>query len=148
MKASSNSKILKQFKRNPWPFQTTFVTPLKDLERFVSTFAGVHQPIERGSVTIDGYIFEPTTLNAILANQSVSEQITHGWVVEAEGQEEVETLLRATLADGIDFLFIPSPKRFAIYVDHDEYTTFYANTKGNLSKIVTVLREKGFTKVE
>jgi hypothetical protein len=77
MRVSSNSKTLKQFQRNPWPFQTTFLTPLKDLERFVSTFTAAHQPIERGCVTIDGYIFEPKTLNAFLANQGISEQITH-----------------------------------------------------------------------
>ena len=114
----------------------------------MSTFTAVHQPIERGVVTIDGYVFEPKTLNAFLADRSVSEQITHAVSLEAEGQQEVEALLRATLADWIDFLFIPSPKRFAIYADHDEYITFYANTKGNLSKIVSVLRDKGFKKVD
>jgi hypothetical protein len=148
MRVSSNSKTLKQFQRNPWPFQTTFLTPLKDLERFVSTFAEVHQPIERGCVTIDGYIFEPKTLNAFLAQQSISEQITHNVALDAEGQQEVEALLCATLADWIDFLFIPSPKRFAIYADHDEYTTFYANTKGNLSKIVYALKESRFKKID
>ncbi|NOT22359.1 MAG: hypothetical protein HOP22_06490 [Nitrospiraceae bacterium] len=148
MRASINSKTLKQFQRNPWPFQTTFETPLKDLERFVSTFFAVHQPIESGCVTIDGYVFEPKTLNAFLTERSVSEQVTHDVVLEAEGQQEVEALLSATLADWIDFLFIPSPKRFAIYADHDEFTTFYANTKGNLSKIVHALREKGFKTID
>lgn len=99
-------------------------------------------------MTIDGYVFEPKMLNAFLAKQSVSEQITHGVSLEAEGQQEVEALLQATLADWIDFLFIPSPKRFAIYADHDEYITFYANTKGNLSKIVSVLQERGFKTVD
>lgn len=148
MKASSNSKALKQFRRNPWPFQATFQTPLKDLERFVSTFIAVHQPIEGGSVTIDSYVFEPKTLNAFLAEQLISQQITHAVSLEAESQQEVEVLLRATLADWIDFLFIPSPRRFAIYTDHDEYTTFYANTKGNVSKIVGALRENGFREVD
>ncbi|MBX3302432.1 MAG: hypothetical protein KF693_09475 [Nitrospira sp.] len=148
MEASNDSKALSQFRRNPWPFQTTFETPLNDLERFVSVFFSVHQPIESGCVTIDDYVFEPKTLNAFLAKQSVSERITHGVSLKAEGQQEVETLLCATLADWIDFLFIPSPKRFAIYADHDEYITFYANTKGNLSKIVSILLEKGFKKVD
>jgi hypothetical protein len=148
VKASTHSKALKQFLRNPWPFQTTFQTPFNDLERFVSTFIAVHQPIERGSVTINKYVFEPKTLNAFLAERSISQQITHGVSLEADGQQEVEALLRATLADWIDFLFIPSPGRFAIYTDHDEYTTFYASTKGNLSKLVSVLLEKGFKNID
>ncbi len=148
MKASGNSKALKQFQRNRWPFQATFETPLKDLERFVSTFVSVHQPIEGGCVTIDDYVFEPKTLNALLAKQLISDQITHGVSLHAESQQEVEALLRATLTDWIDFLFIPAPKRFAIYADHDEYITFYANKKGNLSKIVSILREKGFKEVD
>jgi hypothetical protein len=148
MKASSNSKMLKQFQRTPWPFQETFHTPLKDLDRFVSTFSSVHQPLACGCVTIDQYVFEPKTLNAYLAQYSVSEQITHGVCLKADGQQQIEALLRATLADWIDFLFIPTPKRFAIYADHDEYTTFYANTKGDLSRIILALREKGFKKVD
>jgi len=148
MKASSNPKALKQFLRTPWPLQETFLTPLKDLERFVSTFISVSKPIKKGCVTINQYVMEPKTLNAYLAHHSVSEQIAHGVSLEAEGQQEVEALLRATLADWIDFLFIPTPKRFAIYADHDEYTTFYTNTKGDLSRIVLALREKGFKTVD
>ena len=108
----------------------------------------MHQPIERGSVTINKYVFEPKTLNTFLAERSISQQITHGVSLEADGQQEVEDLLRATLADWIDFFFIPSPGRFAIYTDHDEYTTFYASTKGNLSNLVSVLLEKGFKNID
>ena len=148
MKVSSSPKTVKQFQRNPWPFQATFQTPLKDLERFVSTFISAHQFIQNGCMTIDDYIFEPKTLNAFLAQHSVSAVLTHGVSLEADGQQQVKALLRATLADWIDFLFIPFPKRFAIYADHDEYTTFYANTKGNLSKIVHALKEKRFEQVD
>ncbi len=148
MRASSSPKTVKQFRRSPWPFQATFQTPLKDLERFVSTFISAHQPIQNGCVTIDDYIFEPKTLHAFLVQHQISERITHGVSLEAQGQQEVEALLRATLADWIDFLFIPSPKRFAIYADHDEYATFYANTKGNLSKVVHALKEKRFEQVD
>lgn len=148
MRASSSPKTVKQFQRSPWPFQATFQTPLNDLERFVSTFVSAHHSIQSGCVTIDDYIFEPKTLNAFLAQYSVSAVLTHDISLEAESQQQVEALLRATLADWGDFLFIPSPKRFAIYADHDEYTTFYANTKGNLSKIVHALKEKRFEQVD
>lgn len=148
MRTSKNVKILKQFHRLPWPFQNTFLTPLDDLDRFVSTVVSVHHTIEKGCLAIDDYVFEPKTLNAFLAKQSISDRITHGVCLEAEAPDEVAAILHATLADWIDFLFLPTPKRFAIYADHDEYTTFYANTKGNLSQIVYALHKKGFKRIE
>ena len=90
----------------------------------------VHQPLETGIMTIDEYVFEPKTLNAFLADRSICETITHAVSLEAESKQAFEALLRVTLADWIDFLFIPSPKRFAVYADHDEYITFYAHFKG------------------
>jgi hypothetical protein len=35
-----------------------------------------------------------------------------------------------------------------IYADHDEYTTFYGNTKSNLTGIVSALSENGFKQVQ
>ena len=67
--------------------------------------------------------------------------------VTAAGQLEVEELLYAAFGDSIDFLFVPSPKPFVIYTDHDEYTTFYANTRSNLSRIVKPLSAEGFEEV-
>jgi hypothetical protein len=51
---------------------------------------------------------EPKTLNAYLDQHSVSEQVTRGDCLEADGQHEIEALLRATLADWIDLLSIPT----------------------------------------
>ena len=147
MNVFNNSPAIKRFQHSPWPFQASFQTPLKDLDRFVSTFLSAHRPIDGGCVTIDGYVFEPKTLNAFLAQYSLSEQSTHGITFEAENQTELEALLRATLADWIDFLFISRPKAFAIYADHDEYTTFYANRRGNLSKIVQAMRKAEYNQV-
>jgi hypothetical protein len=39
----------------------------------------------------------------------------------------------------VDFLFIPTPKPFVIFADHDEYTTFYANTRSNLNRVAEPL---------
>ena len=65
------------------------------------------------------------------------------WSVTAEGQREAEALLAAVLGDWIDFLFVPAPKPFVIYADHDEYATFYANTKSNLNRVAQALSAKG-----
>jgi len=148
MTLSSTPGSLTRFRRTPWKFQQTFLTPLKDLERFVSTIISAHPPPEKACVTIDEVVFEPKTLKTFLAQHSISEEVGHDISLEAVGQQEVEALLRSTLADWIDFLFVPTPKPFVIYADHDEYTTFYANTKGDLNRIVDALSSKGFEMVQ
>ena len=57
-------------------------------------------------------------------------------------------LLRTTFSDWIEFVFQPLPKPFVIYADHAEYTTFFANTKGNLNQVVLPLEAAGFETVE
>lgn len=148
MTLSSTPGALKRFRQSPGRFQQTFQTPLKDLERFVSTMFSTHSPPERGCVTIDEVVFEPRTLNSFLAQHSISGELGSDMSLEATGTQEVEALLCSTLADWIDFLFVPTPKPFVIYADHDEYTTFYANSKGNLNRVVDALSGKGFQKVE
>jgi hypothetical protein len=51
------------------------------------------------------------------------------------------------MADWIDFLFVPSPEDFAIYADHDEYTTFYAVDSNTLHTLCTQLCSSGFERV-
>ena len=62
--------------------------------------------------------------------------------------DEVGALLQAALSDSVDFWFIPTPKPFVIYADHDEYTTFFANSKSNLNGIVDPLLKRGFESVD
>ena len=64
----------------------------------------------------------------------------------ATGQEEVRLLLHAIFSDWVDFIFVPEPKSFAIYADHDEYTTFFAHTRSNLNRVVNALSD-GFKTV-
>jgi hypothetical protein len=59
----------------------------------------------------------------------------------------VEELLHTAFSDWFDFLFVPTPKPFVIYADHDEYTTFYANTRSNLNRVVQALSAKGFEEI-
>src|SRR5262249_26305718 len=91
-------------------------------------------------------VFEPKNLKVLLANPP--QAFGHDWLVSATSRDEVHKLLRTTFSDWVDFVFIPSPKPFVIYADHDEYSTFYANTKSNLNRVTAILSEKGFSQVE
>jgi hypothetical protein len=138
---------VKRFRRTSWRFQQTFETPLKDLDRFVSVILSVHK-ITGGVLTIDEVVFEPKHLLVLMSKHSLPPQYGHDWRFEVTGEEQVSELLVAALSDWVDFLFVPSPKPFVIYADHDEYTTFYGNTKSNLTGIVSALSENGFKQVQ
>jgi hypothetical protein len=66
-----------------------------------------------------------------------------GISLTAAGQQEIETLLHAAFSDSIDFIFVPEPRPFAIYADHDEFTTFFAHTRSNLNHVVTLSSIRG-----
>jgi hypothetical protein len=59
----------------------------------------------------------------------------------------MEELLHTAFTDWFDFLFVPTPKPFVIYADHDEYTTFYANTRSNLRRLVETLSAQRFKEI-
>lgn len=145
---SSTQGAIKQFQNKALKFQQTFITPLDDLERFVATIVSTQGFIKKGCVTIDDIVFEPKTLQAFLTQHVSTAEIGHDVTIEALGQQEIEGLLRSTLADWIDFVFIPTPKPFMIYADHDEYITFYSDTQSDLDRLANSLSEKGFKKVE
>jgi hypothetical protein len=144
MTLSETPGALKKFRRTTWRFQQTFGTPLKNLQPFVATIITAHEPFERASLTIDGVIFEPKHLLDVLAKHSLPRRYRRHISVTAAGRGEIQELLEAVLSDWIDFIFVPEPKPFVIYADHDEYTTFYANTKLNLNRVVHELRRQGF----
>jgi hypothetical protein len=138
---------LKRFRRTPWRFQQTFRTPLQNLQLFVGTILSAPEPLQAASLTIDQVVFEPKHLMAMLARYSLPPECRRDWSVAATGQREVGELLEAALGDWVDFVFVPTPKSFVIYADHDEYATFYANTKSNLNGVVHALSAGGFQKV-
>jgi len=138
---------LSKFGRTPWNFQVTFNTPLQSLDAFVSTILADNRKFEGGSVTIDKIVFEPKNLNSLVAAYSGKIEFSRDWTITVEGLTEVRKLLQATLADWVNFLFVPAPKPFVIYADHDEFTTFYANTRSNLNLVMNGLLEKGFKQV-
>lgn len=110
----------------------------------MSTIVRAKEPFQGASVTLDQVVFEPKHWMALLAKHSLSSEYGREWTLAADNIGEVEELLEAALGDWLDFLFIPTPKPFVIYADHDEFTTFYANTKSNLNGVVASLSEKGF----
>ena len=149
MNASRTPGTLKRFRRTTWKFQQTFQTPLKRLGPFVATIISSSlQPLRGGSLTIDSVIFEPEHLLAVLASHRLPPQPARDTTLTAVGTEETAELLQAALADWIDLLFVPQPRPFVIYADHDEYITFFAQTKSNLNRVVEPLRRAGFEAVE
>jgi hypothetical protein len=138
---------LKRFRKSSWKFQQTFQTPLKNLQSFVTMIVSAAQPLKGGSLTVEQIVFEPKYLNGLLTSYSISPKYEYGLSLIAADREEAEALLLAAFSDSIDFVLIPDPKPFVIYADHDEYTTFYAQTRSNLNRVINALQDQGFESV-
>jgi hypothetical protein len=144
MTLSEATGTLKKFRRTPWKFQQTFLTPMQRLESYVSVIVSANQQMKSGCLTIEQAVFEPTHLIKLLGSYSLPPQYGPGISLTVTGQQEVEMLLLAIFSDWIDFIFVPEPKSFAMYADHDEYTTFFAHTRSNLNRVVKALTDKRF----
>jgi hypothetical protein len=139
---------LRRFRASPWQFQRSFVTPLKDLKRFVSTILEPYT-FDRAVLTTDDVVFKPDNVLKLFESHSITvKDYYDNFTVEAESPVEITELLEAVLGNWIDFLFVPIPQQFAIYADHDEYTTFYLPKHSNLNDFSIRLREAGFKAVE
>jgi hypothetical protein len=134
---------LKQLRRNATKFERTFRTPLE----FVSAIVSTNQSLRAARVTIEQAVFEPEHWIALLGRYSLAPAYQKGTSVTAVGQKEIEELLQTALSDWLDFIFVPDPKAFVIYSDHDEYTTLYANTRSNLNRVAEPLLAGGFQEV-
>jgi len=148
MVLSATSGSLKRLRNVTWRFQQTFLTPLRNLQPFVATIVSARERTEAGIVTLDSIVFEPKNLNALLAAHSLPPSLQWESSIEATGHEEAAALLRAALSDSVDFWFVPKPKPFVIYADHDEYTTFFASSKSNLNGVVEPLLRQKFQPVD
>ena len=144
---------LKRFFKRRWAHQETFATPLKRLDSFVGGVVASLEPIEGGLATLGEVTAEPRTLNALLTRHGITPQPLkntrhfHDWTASATGRGEVKQVLEALLADPIDFLFVPSPGKFMVYADHDEYTIFLSNARGSLSAVSRALSKLGFERL-
>jgi hypothetical protein len=137
---------IQRFREKPWPHQQTFKTPLKDLNRFISIFLAPFS-FGEGALRTDEVVFEPQNLLSLLAKNSLSVEDQYHFTIRAAGQPAIADLLEATLADWIDFVFVPSPEALAIYADHDEFTTFYAPDEMTLKNVTSKLAMSGFEPV-
>jgi hypothetical protein len=146
MTLSETPGAVKQFRKKGWRFQQTFLTPVQNLRPFVTTIVSAHE-LQGGCLTIDQAIFEPRRLITLLGKHSIPPQHRHGTSITANTQAELAALLEAAFADPLDFVFTPAPKPFVIFADHDEYTTFFANTRSNLNSVVTALSAQGFKEI-
>ena len=137
---------VQHFRANPWKYQQTFKTPLKDLKRFVSVLL---QPYALDSVALvtDEVVFEPKEVIQFLAYSGIELQDCYRFSIEADGSSDISRLIEAVLSDWIDFLLVPSPQLFAVYADHDEFTTFYAPEPEELGALVQRLQTAGFEAV-
>ena len=146
MQLSETPSAVKQIRKTPWKFQQTFKTPLKNLRPFVAAILSTASP-ETACITIEQVVFEPKHWIDLLTRHSLIPCYAKGVSVTAVGRPEVEELLHTAFIDWFDFFFVPTPKPFVIYADHDEYTTFYANTRSNLNRVVEALAVQGFEEI-
>ena len=138
---------LKKFRRTPWSFQLTFHTPLQLLDSFTAAILDSLGDPKSGTILIDAVVMQPSRLETLLCDHRLPHHLQHGSAIQAESPAELLPLLTAAFGDWVDFLFIPSPKPFVLYADHDEYTTFYANSRSNLNTVVAALTTHGFQAV-
>ena len=137
---------LKKFRRTPWRFQQTVERPIAgELDRFVSTIISSHGGFEALTVTIDDVVFNTRRLCAFCPARFT---LAHDFSISAESAEEVRSLLGAAFWDGPDFICIPTPKPFVFYADHDDWITFYANTKSHLNHVIEPLSSRGCKMVQ
>ena len=148
MTLSETSGTLKRLRKVPWRFQQTFQTPLRNLQPFIATIVSAREQIKGATLTIDSVVFEPENLNALLSSRFLPPSLQRESSIEVSDHEEVAPLLQAALSDSVDFWFVPTPKPFVLYADHDEYTTFFAASKSNLNGVVEPLRKAGFKTVD
>jgi hypothetical protein len=143
---SERPEEVQRFCAQPWSFQQTFKTPLKDLNRFVATFLAPFSLV-RGALSIDQVVFEPKDLLQLLTSRSLHVRDHYHLTIQAAGQKEIAELLQAALGDWVDFIFVPSPEVIAIFADHDEYTTFYTRDDSTLKSVSSNLETAGFEAV-
>ena len=146
MVLSGRTEEIRRFHADPWPFQQTFKTPLKELARFVSVVLGQFD-FEKASLSTDEVVFEPRDVLELMARNSITLQNHWDMNLSAEGREDIAELLEAALGDWVDFVFLPFPELMAIYGDHDEYTTFYCKDSLILNKLSEQLVDAGFEPV-
>jgi hypothetical protein len=148
MTVTPNSGALKKFRRTPWRFQQTVEIPqgYDAHKEFAFAIITAHGEIKEATVIIDQIVFGTERMTA-LCPPHVALPLTRDSSLFATGNE-VSALLAAALMDGPDFVFIPNPKPFVCYADHDQWITFYSNTKSQLNHVIEPLASRGYKLVQ
>jgi hypothetical protein len=133
----------------PFPFQQTYATPLTDLPRFVHTLLAPFA-FDKAAVWIETIVFTPHKLINYLHGFGIDtdEGELNRAVLSAEDTSETTALLEHVLSEWIDFAFIPSPKNFVIYADHDEYTTVFTASAQLLASLCSNMQLQSFRAVD
>lgn len=144
MNVTQATGALKKFRRTPWRFQQTVERPpVAKLDQFVSTIVcSESRPIDQGVVTLEEIVFGKEQIRGLigLREENVFRRESS---ISAQTTDEVQALLLATFLDGPDFIFVPTPKPFVFYADHDDWITFYANTMSHFNGIIKPLTALG-----
>jgi hypothetical protein len=148
MNVTLKSGALKKFRRTPWRFQQTMEIPQGHgaHERFATAIVTAHGKIVEAMVIIDEIVFGTECMEALCPDHAAL-ALARDTSLSATGHD-VPELLAAALMDGLDFVFIPTPKPFVCYADHDQWITFYSNTKSNLNHIIEPLASGGYKLVQ
>ena len=104
--------------------------------------------INSATVIVDQVVFDADFLTALCPASGEGLPIRRGSSLTIQDRKEASGLLIAAFSDNLDFIFEPDPKPFVFYSDHDEWTTFYANTRSNLNHIVIPIKNLGFKLIE
>jgi hypothetical protein len=65
MLVSQSDAAMQKFRRTPWRFQQTFVTPLKDIGAFAAAIVGSIPDVAAATVVVDQVVFPAKTLDAL-----------------------------------------------------------------------------------
>ena len=144
MTAAQTPGALKKFRRTPWRFQQTLEIPqgYPAHQKFAADIVAAHGAMNDATVIIDQVVFDTEHLEALCCAQAPL-LLSKDSSLSASGCE-VSELLAAALMDGPDFIFIPNPKPFVCYADHDQWITFFSNTKSQLNHIIEPLASRGY----
>jgi len=89
---SKRTEEIRRFHADPWPFQQTFLTPHKDLSRFVPIPLAQFS-LERGALSTDEVVFEPECLLELMAGHSIDVGNYWDLNLNVEGQKPIAELL-------------------------------------------------------
>lgn len=133
----------KQFHRKFWRRQQTFNAPGNDRKTFINTIISACPDNIGGTLTITASIFNHRYLTAVLGNLvSPDLHLTEVSIV-VDTPKAAVILLVAALDDGNEFIFVPSPELFGIFVDHHDYLTIYGYKYTHFERVCDALTSAG-----